>query len=42
MKQLLEILGAKENQEEGFGESDSEKALIRMRYKEYRNAKENS
>jgi carboxypeptidase Taq len=39
MKQLLEILGAKENQEEGFGESDSEKALIRMRYKEYRNAK---
>jgi carboxypeptidase Taq len=38
MKNLLERLGATEENEEGFGESDYEKALIRERFKELQKA----
>ena len=39
MRQVLEDLGANEDNEEGFGKTDFEKALIRIRYKEYSKAK---
>ena len=39
MGKILEDLGASDENEEGYGESDFEKALIRIRFKEYSKTK---